>query len=319
MVTLPKPLMLLMRLSILSGVLLSGCSKTNPAPLVPTNSNLPSPPASTASTPIISPVTAPRISAAPSPAGQVPRIAFVSDRDGNSDIYVMNPDSSGLTRLTENPAEDAYPTWSPDRRQIAFVSDRDGNPEIYLMNADGSNQARITHSPASEWVLTWSGDGKRIGFSADYEIYAINLDGSGLTNLTNNTAADYHPTWSPDGARIAFVSERDGKVAIYVMRADGTDVKRLTHNDFSSFPAWSPDSRRISYSGISVMDADGAHPAVLLDDPKVGERAAWSPDGTKIAFSSARDGNLEIYVMNVDGTGIVRLTDNPAHDRMPVW
>jgi hypothetical protein len=113
---------------------------------------------------------------------QAGRIAFISKRDGNWEIYVMNADGSGQTNLTNNPAHDWGPSWSPDGRRIAFYSDRDGNWEIYVMNADGSGQ----------------------------------------TNLTNNPADDWGPSWSPDGRRIAFFSDRDGNREIYVMNADGS-------------------------------------------------------------------------------------------------
>ena len=117
------------------------------------------------------------------------RIVFSSNRDGNSEIYVMNADGSGQTRLTISPGDDTEPNWSPDRRRIVFSSNRDGNWEIYVMNADGTEQTR----------------------------------------LTDNPAADKGPSWSPDGGRIAFMSWRDGLdagIEIYVMNADGTEQTR---------------------------------------------------------------------------------------------
>jgi len=84
------------------------------------------------------------------------RIAFESVRDGNGEIYVMDADGSNQTRLTNNPADDGSPAWSPDGSRIAFYSDRDGNYEIYVMDADGSNQTRITNNPAGDAFLDWS-------------------------------------------------------------------------------------------------------------------------------------------------------------------
>ena len=128
------------------------------------------------------------------------QIVFVSDRDGNPEIYLMNTDSSNPQNLTHHPAQDLDPVWSPDGSQIAFSSDReDGNTEIYVMNADGSNAQRLTNSP---------GD-------------------------------DYNPTWSPDGTRLAFVSARGGNQQIYVMNTDGSDVRRLTNNRAGDYwPSW---------------------------------------------------------------------------------
>jgi len=84
------------------------------------------------------------------------KIAFTSDRDGNHEVYVMNADGSGQTRLTDNPAADALPAWSPDGSRIAFTSDRDGNPEVYVMNADGSGQTNLTSNPATDAFPAWS-------------------------------------------------------------------------------------------------------------------------------------------------------------------
>ncbi len=244
------------------------------------------------------------------------RIVFESDRDGNPQIYTMNADGSEVTRLTNKGGSD--PTWSPDKKQIAYACPGG----FCIMNSDGSQQTLIPNVPSGAWEPTWSGDGKWIAFTSDYEIYKIKFDGSGLTNLTNNPAADYHPSFSPDGTRVTFVSERENNtVEIYTMNADGTNPERLTHSGFATMPSWSVDSERITYycNGMCVMNVDGSHQGILLSDPKFTDLATWSPDGTRIAFSSSRDGNLEIYVMNADGRNVTRLTDDPAHDRNPDW
>ena len=248
-----------------------------------------------------------------SPDGR--RIAFASDRDGNTEVYVMNADGSGVTRLTVNDAVDSSPSWSPDGRRIAFVSTRDGNWEIYVMNADGSGVTRLTDNDAYDWSPAWSPDGRRIAFQSkrdgNFEIYVMNADGSGLTRLTYNGADDLTPSWSPDGRRIAFASGGRARLDIYVMNASG--VTRLTDN-YGGTPAWSPDGRRIAFTSrrdgnpeIYVMNADGSGVTRLtyndardlfLND----SFPAWSPDGRRIAFHSNRDGgNWEIYVMNAAG------------------
>ena len=135
----------------------------------------------------------------PQPAGN--RIAFVSDRDGNFEIYMMNADGSNQTRLTNNPAEDGMPAWSPDGSCLAFNSDRDGNFEIYVMDADGSNQTRLTNDPGWDTMPAWSPDGSCLAFNSDRdgksEIYVMDADGSNQRNLTNNPAWDGDPAWSP--------------------------------------------------------------------------------------------------------------------------
>ena len=210
------------------------------------------------------------------------QIAFVSRRDGDTEIYVMNADGTGQTRLTNNPAFDSDPAWSPDGAKIAFMSSRDGNDEIYVMTADGTGRTRLTTNEATDSSPAWLPDASAIETSApplatpppaastvsghiaffssrdgNREIYVMTVDGTGQTRLNNNPAFDVAPTWSPDGAKIAFRSDRDKNDEIYVMNADGSSETRLTDN-----PA---------------RDSD----------------PAWSPIAGKIAFSSSRDGNWE--------------------------
>lgn len=169
------------------------------------------------------------------------KIAFVSDRDGSMEVFVMNADGSGQTNLTSSPAIDWWPSWSPDGRKIAFESDRDGNFEVYVMDADGNGQTRLTNNSAFDGKPAWSPDGSQIAFASgrdgNIEVYVMNADGSHQTRLTDNPASDSDPVWSPDGSQIAFVSRRDNpdpsscapcNSEIYVMNADGTEVTRLT-------------------------------------------------------------------------------------------
>ena len=268
------------------------------------------------------------------------RIAFQSDRNGNNEIYVMNGDGSGLTNLTDNPANDIGPVWSPDGKKIIFLSNRDGNTEIYVMNADGSAQTNLTNNPANDGSgspenLDWSPDGKKIAFATDrdgnWEIYVMNADGSAQTNLTHNPASDdYFPKWSADGKQIGFTTGRDGNDEIYLMSADGSNQTRLTHNSGDdAFLRWSPDGKKIVFvSGhgdghyeIYLMKADGSNQTKLTDSPGSHDDnmgARWSPDGMQIIFYSTRDGNQELYVMNADGSNQTRLTNNPANDSAPM-
>lgn len=138
-----------------------------------------------------------------SPDGQ--QIAFVSDRvpEQDQDIYVMAPDGSGVTRLTEAEGWDTSPSWSPDGSKIAFVSERDENFEVYLMNPDGSDPVRLTNSSGYEWSPTWSPDGQLIAFTSTrneyetYDVYIMAPDGSNQTRLTTDPANDIIPRWWP--------------------------------------------------------------------------------------------------------------------------
>jgi Tol biopolymer transport system component len=119
----------------------------------------------------------------------------------NSEIYTVAPDGSGLIRVTNNSADDAGPSWSPDGRKIAFTSGRDGNGEIYTINADGTGEKRLTDNAAVDTNPAWSPDGSKIAFSTNrdgnYEIYVMNADGTGLANLTNTPVNEFDPDWQP--------------------------------------------------------------------------------------------------------------------------
>lgn len=262
------------------------------------------------------------------------KIAFVSNRDGNAEIYVMDADGSNMRRLTHNPGYDGAPTWSPDGTRIAFASSRDGNADIYLMNADGSNVTRLTTDAANDGGPSWSPDGSMIAFdsnrSGSSQVWRMNVDaGNWGYNLTQLTAD--HPqgrvnnflALSPDGRWIAFEADRDrDDPEIYLASAvDGTNQQRLTFTRaLDEVPSWTPDSRQIVYSTdrdgepqngnyeIYIMNVDGSHKRRLTDAPGADSNPSVSGDGTRIVFDSERDGATEIYVMNLDGTNQVRLT-----------
>ena len=173
------------------------------------------------------------------------QIAFVSEQDGNREIYVMEADGGNPQNLTNNGSHDQNPSWSPDGERIVFASDRDGHfigevgitSEIYVMEADGGNQQRLTENRQNDWYPSWSPDGERIAFASDrkgdlenFEIYVMEADGGNQQNLTNNRDYDWDPSWSPDSKRIAFMSDRNGSTDIYVMEADGGNLQNLTNN-----------------------------------------------------------------------------------------
>ncbi len=267
----------------------------------------------------------------PTPAG---RIAFNSERDGNIDIYVIEPDGRDEVRLTDHSEADFEPAWSLDGQYIAFTSDRDGNSEIYVMRADGSQQTRVTDHERLDMGPDWSPDGSRIVFyssrdagnSFGLDIYVMHVDGSQVTRLTTDSALDFDPVWSPQGQQIAFVSDRiNRQFRIYIMNADGSNQMPLT-NFPAEAPTWSPDGQRIAFASnrdgnweIYVMRADGSNVTRLTRDAARDTDPTWSPDGRYIAFRSERMGNAEIYIVRDDGNNATRLTNSAWRDDHPDW
>lgn len=270
-----------------------------------------------------------------SPVVDRTRVAFVSDRDGNPEIYIMNSDGSGQYNLSNSPSADYWPHWSPDSTKIVFhayeASDTDReNADIYLMNADGTDWNRLTRSVASEKFPSWAPDGRRIVFvsnqTGDYEIYTMKDDGSDVIQVTNNPAKDYFPSWSPDGNHILFESDREGNVDIYRMDRDGSNIIRLTDSDATDTGAsWSPNGDYIAFGSdrsgqreIWIMSRDGSSLVQLTDYGA--HQPGWSPDSKRLLFVSKYQSEYEnIFIMDNDGKNLVQLTTASAHDVNPSW
>jgi Tol biopolymer transport system component len=253
---------------------------------------------------------------------------------GNTDIFSVDLTLRAASRLTDDPAEDTSPSWSPDGSQIAFHTGRwgtgIGHSEIAVMNADGSDVRRLTNDCWDDYDATWvkndsivrtlptwtppplpdlgqpgvahEGD---IIFSDTTDnvgdIFAVDPATGQRTNLTADLADQYDPAWSPDHSKIAFSGDGEdrGNFDIYVMATDGSSLTRLTRDQGSQqAPTWSPDGSRIAFyddAELGVMDADGSNRSSIADE---GWDPAWSPDGRSIAFE--REGR--IFLIGPDGS-----------------
>jgi len=252
------------------------------------------------------------------------KISFVSDRDGNQEIYMMDIDGSNLINLTNNGANDNHPAWSPYGKKIAFVSDRDWNDDIYLMNSEGGNVIRLTDNSVDDQDPAWSPDGKQIVFASgkeDRKIYKMNVDGSQQVRLSNlGIWGANSPSWSPDGSKIAFGS---GIKTIILISPEGENLgDDWIFGADEQHPTWSPDGSKIAYDGgnsIFIMSPDHTNRVRITFLNGDASDPAWSPDGKWIAFTSIQDENKDIYVISPDGMNLIRVTNNPANNYSPAW
>jgi Tol biopolymer transport system component len=276
-------------------------------------------------------------------SGPPASVVFYSSRQGApSKIYVMNPDGSGQRPVTTGSGADIWPDISQNGRYLAFTSNRSGNNEIWVLElATGQMWNVSNHTGDDNWAR-WSPNGQQLAFHSNrdgnYNLYVVNADGSGLRRVTSDTALDQWPDWSPNGKQLAFRRGMD----VYVVDARGEEqnVRRLTHlpATLDQMPVWSPNGKQLAfmslregYPSVFLMSAGGdthENPAVNLT-PKAPADAnsawlsrapAWSSNGKQIFFMSFRPPhgtNVEIYVMDADGTNVIRLTDAPGEDGGP--
>ena len=224
----------------------------------------------------------------PGAAGQP--IAFVkSGVSGAADIFLTDTDGTNVVNLTDVQGEDRQPAWSPDGSKLAYGC---------LRQPDGS-------------------------FGSPERICVRNADGTGFRVLSNTFAEDFGPAWSRDGNQIAFATFSPGfQSTLAIMNADGTGRIPIQISGAAN-PDWSPDGStlvfNINFNSIWTYNRTTQTSLQLSNQGDL--RPRYSPDGSKIVFQSNRDGvtNYEIYVMNSDGTGQTRLTNDPGWDTAPAW
>jgi len=181
-----------------------------------------------------------------SPDGE--RIVYMSERNDNRDLYIMDLNGNELARITEDLSNDYEPAWSPSGDHIAFVSRRSVNSQIYIMDDQGRNKRQLTDVPFLDWRPAWSPDGEWIAFESwrngNADIFIMRPDGTDLQQLTTSQAEDGHPHFSPDGRYLVFHSKRTGDYQLFIMELeDPENIWHLpTESVRSLLPTWSPPS-----------------------------------------------------------------------------
>lgn len=266
------------------------------------------------------------------------KIAFHSNMDGDSDIYLIKPDGTGLINVTDDEYNNYLPSWSPNGQKIAYVVLPEGS--IYLTDPEGKNKEKIN---AFGYALCpdWSPNGNKIVYMSKinkdpgFNIFLINANGTNPLQLTDNNFIDAYPKWSPDGNKIAFISNRNGSYELFVMNIDGSNIKYLASlTDIKELGiikalsiSWSPDGKKIAFSSdkqgnfdIYIINADSTNLTNITNTENNEALPSWSPDGLYITFISIdENGKEQLYIMNKDGSGKRKITNFQFNSGNPDW
>ncbi|MES0361142.1 MAG: hypothetical protein ABUK20_09525 [Anaerolineales bacterium] len=266
-----------------------------------------------------------------------PPILFVSKRgtSASQDIYQINPDGSGLVRLTNSPGDASDPAWSPDRRMIAFASDQTGINQIYLLVIEDMEVRQLTDHPQGAVAPSWSPDGTQLAFTeqdpVSNAIFVLNIfEGGEPTSYTVEVSGVRSPAWTPQGDVLAFSAHSEdplGERDIFSFDIDSKTLVNLTnHPGNDDRPAWSPDSGRIIFQSdrdgdenIYIMQADGRLQTPLTDDPASDLEPDWARDGRTVVFSSDREGKYDLHLMTESGADERALAVSTTDDRQAHW
>jgi len=277
----------------------------------------------------------------PSISHDTKKLLFISDRDGNRDIYITDLEwldgytqwrAKNLKNLTNSIENDWTPIFSPIENKIIYSTyfPENDNYDIMMMDYEGGNKENLTNTSTYEKFPQFSPDGSFIIYqgwqSGKMEIFFLGLLDKNIINITkqskSNDIISHGNAFSPDGESIVFTSERDGNRNIYLMTINGSDTEQLTSHESNDYePIFSPDGESI----VFTSERDGNREIYLIDPITKNLKNLtnnsgddWNPrfypDGHKIVFQSTRDNNWEIYMMNLDGGNQINLTNHPSTD-----
>lgn len=258
------------------------------------------------------------------------KIVFISNRDGNDELYMMDYDGHNQTRVTFNKKQDYMPAWSADRKKIAYTSYRNNKAGLYILNPFEGEITEVV-SKGTNFAPTFSPDGKKLAFCSTLEegnpeIYVATSEGKKINRLTFNKAIDTAPSWSPTSREIAFTSDRGGTPQIYIMDAEGSNVRRISFGgSYHDAPAWSPAGDRIAYVSrvdqifdIYALNLRTEQVVKLTESNARNETPSWSPGGRHLVFSSNITGTIQLYTIDYDGSNLRRLTTK-GENKLPDW
>jgi len=269
-------------------------------------------------------------------------LLFMSNRDGNAEVYLKRGGSLEWVNLSRHEAGDNWPVWSPDGARVAFQSRRSGNLDIWVMGADGSAPAQLTEDLEPDYLPSWSPDGETIVFTSwrveagdtarAPHIYSMRADGSEQRRLiARSLETSAGASYSPDGRWLVYSRKAGEKGAnLFVAAGDGTGERQLTTGEavYHGSPRFSPDGRWIacyaatdSSSALVVMAADGTRSQTVL---AAGHNwyPHWSPDGRWLVYTAAVDSamsDIDVFAIPVTGGEPRRLATGAGREQEGSW
>lgn len=264
------------------------------------------------------------------------KIAFVSDRTGKKEVYLMDYDGHNPIKVTSRFSHAMAPSWNPDGKQLVFTAVTKNNKNVrnhnlFLYDLPTGNVDMVSNRQGINSGATFSPDGKQLALTMSFpgnpELFLMNPKSKVVQRITNSFGLDVDPSWSPDGKWLSFVSDRSGRPMVYKMEASGANVQRLTYaGHYNATPTWSPLNNKIAFAGwdagkfdIFIMNPDGTSIERLTKNMGNNEDPDFAPDGYFLVYSSNRKGKRNLYITNVDNTVHRQITSDFGNCEAPKW
>ncbi len=264
------------------------------------------------------------------------KIAFVSDKTGRKEIYLMDYDGHNPIKVTSRFAHAMAPAWRPDGKQLVFTAITKNNKNVrnhnlFLYDLPTGKITMISNKPGINSGAAYSPNGQQLALTMSFpgnpEIFLMDPHSKVAQRITNSYGLDVDPSWSPDGRWLSFVSDRSGRPMVYKMEASGANLQRLTYaGHYNATPIWSPQGNKIAFAGwdagkfdIFIMNTDGTAIERLTKNMGNNEDPDFAPDGYFIVYSSNRKGKKNLYITNVDNTVHRQITSDFGNCEAPRW